>query len=190
MDHPCICNPFCSALDIDTRQELCRHVIVTSQKPKEFTSSHGHEQIEIIAEGIMLMFTLSEDGDQQSVEVVRPGDLVGTHHFARKKDYPECHMLSLTYVKKCIFPVSVIEHLFQENHAFAYTLLQNIADRHVRNSMHWVKMHAMKSDEKVVYIYRLLEGEGVDMTRITQDDLALISGVSRISVARAMKKIY
>jgi len=190
VEKKCKCNPFCNALDSETRQLLCQHVTCTYQKQKQIQSDHWAEQIEIIAEGSLLSFTLLEDGTQKSIEIVQPGDILGTHLFSNNPDFPEYHTLALNDVKKCNFPVHVFENLFQNNRQFAQTLLQNISNHHARNSMHWVKMHSKNGEEKVEYIYELLKSSNVDMNRITQEELALIAGVSRITVARAMKQLF
>jgi CRP-like cAMP-binding protein len=190
MPKNCCGNPFCDSLDPQTRKLLCENVTITYQKAKQSSTEHGQEQIEIIAEGTLLTFTLLEDGAQSSIEIIKCGDILGTHLFAHSSDYPEYHTLALTDIKKCNIPLKVVETLFQENRDFARMLLQNLSQRHTRNSLHWVMMHSKSGDEKVKFIYELLKSSNVEMTNITQEELAFITGVSRITVARAMKNIF
>ncbi|HHY59039.1 MAG TPA: Crp/Fnr family transcriptional regulator [Clostridia bacterium] len=182
-------NPFCRLLDASTREQLCEQATVVNQEPKQIQLNQGAQQLEIIAKGVLVTFTILEDGSQKSIELVREGDILGTHLLSRNIDYPDYYTMALTHVQKCIFPLKVVRRLFDENRQFAQVLLQNISKRHAKNSIFWMTMYAKNSEEKVKYIYELLQNEHVDMTRITQEDLALLAGVSRISVARAMKCI-
>ncbi|HHW07182.1 MAG TPA: Crp/Fnr family transcriptional regulator [Clostridia bacterium] len=182
-------NPFCRSLDAGTREQLCEHATIVSQEPKQVQLNHGAQQLEIVAKGVLVTFTILEDGSQKSIELVREGDILGTHLLSKNIDYPDYYTMALTTVQKCIFPLKVIRQLFDDNKQFAQVLLQNISKRHAKNSIFWMTMYAKSSEEKVRYIYELLQHEQVDMTRITQEDLALLAGVSRISVARAMKII-
>lgn len=186
----CECNPFCSLLDADTRKQLCEHVTVTYQEPKQTQYNQWSQQLEIISEGMLVTFTMLEDGSQQTIELITAGDILGTHLLSKHVNYPDYHTLSLTYIKKCNFPIKIIKTLFDENRQFAKTLLENISRRHAKNSIFWMNMHSKTGEEKVKHIYELLQDSNVDMNRVTQEDLALIAGVSRITVARAMKTIY
>lgn len=186
----CKDNPFCILLDKHIREELCEHAVVTYLEPKQIRYYQENEQLEIISEGILVTFTLAEDGSQNAIELVRKGDILGTHLLSKHIDYPNYHTMALAKVKICNFPVKVIKRLFDSQRQFAQVLLQNISQRHAKNSIFWMNMYSKTSEEKVKYIYELLQEEQADMNRITQEDLALIAGVSRISVARAMKAIY
>ena len=182
-------NPFCRLLDPDTREQLCEHATIIGQEPKQVQLIQRNNQLEIIAKGILITFTILEDGSQKSIELVREGDILGTHLLSKNIEYPNYYTMPLLQVQKCIFPIKFIKTLFDKNRQFAQVLLQNISNRHAQNSIYWMTMYSKSSEERVKYIYDLLQDEDVDMTRITQEDLALIAGVSRISVARAMKVI-
>ncbi|NLL17877.1 MAG: Crp/Fnr family transcriptional regulator [Clostridia bacterium] len=186
----CKCNPFCSLLDTNIRKQLCEHAIITYQEPKQIQFYQGNEQLEIISDGVLVTFTFLEDGSQKAIELVQEGDILGTHLLSRHIDYPNYHTMSLTQVKVCNLPFKVIKTLFDGERQFAQVLLQYISQRHAKNSIFWMTIYSKNSEEKVKYIYELLQGNNVDMNRITQEDLAMIAGVSRISVARAMKIIY
>lgn len=186
----CAGNPFCSSLDPETRELLCTNVTVTYQKPKQIQTNQWNEQLEIIAEGVLLKYTLLEDGSQKSIELVKSGGLLGEHLLFDNIEYPDYHTMALTDVKKCNYPIKVIERLFNENRNFAQILTQNLTKHLASNHKFWVEMHSRSGVEKVEYVYQLLERLDVDMSVITQEDLALIAGVSRVTVVRAMKTIY
>lgn len=186
----CKGNPFCLLLDNQIREQLCEHAVVTYQEPKQIRYYQGNEQLEIIAEGLLVSFAVLENGSQKAIELVQKGDLLGTHLLSKHIDYPYYHTMALTPIKMCSFPVIVIKKLFDRERQFAQILLQSISQRHAKNSIFWLNMYSKNSEDKVKYIYELLQAEKVDLTMITQEDLALLAGVSRISVARALKTIY
>lgn len=190
MKKNCTGNPFCSSLDANTLDLLCRNVTVTYQKPKQIQSNQWNEQLEIIAEGVLLKYTLLEDGSQRSIELVKSGGLLGEHLLFDNIDYPDYHTMALTDVKKCNYPIKVIESLFKENRNFAQVLTQTLTKHLASNHKFWVEIHSRSGVEKVEYVYQLLQSLNVDMSNITQEDLALIAGVSRVTVVRAMKTIF
>lgn len=190
MNISCKGNPFCNSLNTQTRNILCKHVTVTYQTPKQIQSNQWKEQLEIIAEGVLLKYTLLEDGSQKCIELVKEGGLLGEHQLFKNVEYPYYHTMALTTVKKCIYPIEIIEKLFEENKLFAQVLLKSLSEHLANIATHSVKMHSKNGTEKIEYVYELLQDLGVDMTLITQEDLALIAGVSRITVARAMKHIF
>lgn len=190
MNKECSANPFCTSLDSDTRELLCSNVTVTYQKPKQIQSNQWNKQLEIVAEGVLLKYTLLEDGSQKSIELVKPGGLLGQHLLFEDIEYPNYHTMALTEVKKCNYPIKLIKQLFDENKNFSLVLTQTLTKHMANNHTFWIEMHSRNSVEKVEYVYHLLEQSFVDMTLITQEDLALIAGVSRITVVRAMKEMY
>lgn len=190
MDQRCIGNPFCSSLSDETRELLCKNVTVSFQLPKQIQTNQWGNQLEIIAEGVLLKYTLLEDGTQKGIEIIRNGGLLGEHKLFSKLDYPDYHTMALTKVKKCHYPIDIIEKLFNENKDFAKVLTFSLSKHLAANHRFWVEMHSRNGIEKVEYVFRMLEELEVDMNNITQEDLALIAGVSRITVAKAMKQIY
>lgn len=191
MKNQCMNNPFCNSLDSQTRQLICEHAAITFQKLKQMQAvNQGSENFEIIIEGVLLTFTLLEDGTQESIQLVKSGDILGTHLLFEKLQSPVTHTMSLTEVKRCNLPVRFIESLFHENRQFAQALMKNLTLDHASSLSNWVYLRSKNGPEKVAYIYKLLQKLNVDMNFITQEDLALIAGVSRITVARAMKDIY
>jgi CRP-like cAMP-binding protein len=192
MKKSCKGNPFCKNLDEVTRENLCKHVTVSYQMPKQIQSYQADEmirQFEIVSEGVLLKYTLLEDGTQQSIEIVKEGGLLGEHLLFENHDYPDYFTMALSKVRKCNYPIKVIQNLFDENKNFARVLTQSLTKHLSRNHVFWIDLHSLRGEEKVQYVYSYLEKLGCDMKVITQEDIALIAGVSRITVARAMKRI-
>ncbi|KTE92411.1 Crp/Fnr family transcriptional regulator [Desulfitobacterium hafniense] len=191
MNQPCKNNPFCSSMAPTIRELLCSHATTTYQISRQIQAiNQGDKQLEIIVDGVLIAFTILEDGTQKGIELIKKGDILGTHLLFDKLEYSPYHTMALNEIKKCIFPVKYIEGLFHENSLFAQALMQNLSRHLAKNNIFWMSMHSKDGEEKVKYIYKLLQDSNVDMNKIIQEDLALIAGVSRTTVARAMKTIY
>lgn len=185
----CAENPFCCSLDPETRKLLCQHVTVTYQTPKQITNYQSHGNFQIVAKGVLLKYTLLEDGTEKSIEILRSGELLGQHLLFDNLEYPDYSTMALTEVKTCNYPISIIKKLFNENRRFAFALTQSLTKNVTQNQVFWVKLHSLNGAEKVEFLFKLLRDLGVDLKLITQEELALMAGVSRITVARAMKQI-
>lgn len=186
----CPNNPFCDSLDPNTREFLCEHSTLIYQMPKQIqTADQGNKHLEIIVEGVLFTFSLLEDGTQEFIHLIRKGDILGTRLLFDKISCPEYNTMTLTEVQKCSIPIKIAEKLFHENREFAQALMQNLLSM-TSNLTRWVSMRSKNGAEKVRNVYELLQELDIDMNMITQEDLALIAGVSRITVARAMKNIY
>lgn len=185
----CAENPFCCSLDPETRKLLCQHVTVTYLTPKQVTNYQSHGNFQIVAEGVLLKYTLLEDGTEKSIEILRPGELLGEHLLFDNLEYPDYSTLALTEVKICNYPITIIRKLFNQNRQFAFALTQSLTKHVTQNQVFWVKFHSLNGAEKVEFLYRFLRDLDVNLNLITQEDLALMAGVSRITVARAMKNI-
>ena len=202
MKKNCPGNPFCDSLDPETRKILCKHATISFQMPKQIQTEHSDYQLEIIAKGVLVKYTLYEDGSQESIEVLGEGDIVNEHLLLWGNpslkssplmvgpNHTDFQTMALTKVTKCIYPIEVIRTLFDENKPFSQTLLQNLANHLLKLQKNVMKARTLGGIEKIEITYRVLENLDVDMKLITQEDLALIAGVSRNTVVRALKKIH
>lgn len=187
----CAGNPFCRSLRSKLREALCAKSTLTYQKAKQTQMINSvNANFEIIVKGIEFSFTVLEDGSQEGIQLLKSGDILGTHLLFERLPFPVTHLLALTDVTRCNFPIYFIEDFFHDNRDFAEALMKNLTLDHAANLSNWVHMHSKNGSEKVAYVYKKLQKLDVDMNSITQEDLALIAGVSRITVARSMKDIY
>lgn len=202
MKRSCPGNPFCDSLDKDTRALLCKHSTVSYQMPKQIQTEQSEEQLEIVAKGVLLKFTLFEDGSQESIDVLSEGEIISEHlllwgnptlnspHLMGSPNYNDFQTMALTHVTKCIYPIGVVRKLFDENKQFSQALLRNLSQHLLRIQINAMKVRTLGGIEKVEFVYHVLENLGVDMIHITQEELAMITGVSRNTIVRALKKIH
>lgn len=187
----CANNSFCRSLEPKIREALCAKATLTYLKSKQtLMVNPGKDNFEILVKGIEFAFTVLEDGSQEGIQLLKSGDTLGTHLLFERLPFPVTHILTLTNVTRCNFPIQFIEDFFHNNREFAQALMKNLTLDHAANLSNWVHMHSKSGPEKVAHIYKKLQKLDVDMNSITQEDLALIAGVSRITVARSMKDMY
>lgn len=190
MKKQCKGSPFCDSLDAKTRDFLCEHSTLIYQMPKQIQSAdQKNNDLEIIVEGVLFTFSLLENGTQEFIHLIRKGDVLGTRLLFDKISCTVYNTMTLTEVQKCSIPIKVVEKLFNENRQFSQALMENLLSM-TNNLTRWVSMRSKNGVEKVKNVYELLKELDIDMNTITQEDLALIAGVSRITVARSMKDIY
>lgn len=190
MKKQCKGSTFCDSLDPETQNFLCEHSTLIYQMPKQIQSSdQRNNDLEIIADGVLFTFSLLEDGTQEFIHLIRKGDVLGTRLLFDKINCTDYNTMTLTKVQKCSIPIKVVEKLFSENRVFAQALMENLLSM-TNNLTRWVSMRSKNGLDKVKEVYELLKELDIDMTTITQEDLALIAGVSRITVARSIKDIY
>lgn len=188
----CDCkNSFCNALDDNIRCYLCEHSVKISQPARSLDrAAERTDQLEIVESGLLMSGLPSEDGVMQLTCLIYPGCLVGTRYVIdASADLPKMEIKALVQTTKCIIPIKIARELFVSNPQFRELIIK----KHIELSetmINYVWLAYKKGPDKVRYVWDLLTQYGVtDFNQITYDDLATISGVSRITVARAMKEI-
>jgi CRP-like cAMP-binding protein len=201
MKKSCPNSPFCNLLDPPTRDLLCSHATLSYLSPKQIQTNRSEDQLEIIAKGALLKYTLFEDGSEESIDVLSEGDIIGEHlllwgnnsikspHLVGGPHYSEFQIMALTEVVICNYPIDLIQTLFDENREFSKAILQTISQHLLRLQINAMKVRTLNGTEKVEFTYKVLKNLGIDMSLITQEELALIIGVSRNTIARALKAI-
>lgn len=197
----CPGGPFCNLLDPETREYLCKHATISYLMPKQIQTKQSYDQLEVIAKGALLKYTLFEDGSEESLDVLSEGEIINEHlllwghsslkspHLLGNSPNMEFQTMALTKVTICNYPIGVIQTLFDENREFSKALLQSISQHLLRLQINAMKVRTLTGIEKVQFVYKVLKNLDVDMELITQEDLALIIGVSRNTIVRALKTI-
>lgn len=185
-------NRFCNILDVKTKKLLCDYsTIVTQQKNQTETSFYLENYVEILLEGFCIVQTYSEDGKKLFNFIMIPGDVIGAYSdFESFENSQVCEIVALTNVKKCIIPRKIYNRLFKNNISFSNAIAHNLMDVFSRYTK-WTFLHSLTAEKRVEYVYTELKKLGIkDLNSITQKDIAFIAGVSRVTVIRAMKKIF
>ena len=184
-------NKFCKTLDETTKKQLCNYSVIVTQKRKQVEPFHIYkDSIEIILEGFCIVQTYSADGKRLFNTIMVPGDIIGSYlNFDAFENSPIYDIVALTDVKKCIIPKKVYDKLFHNNVSFANAIAFNLTEMLVRLTR-WTFLHSLTGSERITYVCNELKKLGLaDLNNLTQEDIAFIAGVSRVTVIRAMKKI-
>jgi CRP-like cAMP-binding protein len=201
MKKGCPNSPFCNLLDPSTKEMLCRSATISYLSPKQVQTHQSEDQLEVIAKGALLKYTQFEDGSQESIDVLSEGDVIGEHllllgnpafqspHLMEGPNYSDFQTMALTDVTLCTYPIDIIRTLFDENREFSKAIIQTISQHVLRLQINAMKVRTLNGTEKVEFVYKVLKNLGVNMSLITQEELALIVGVSRNTIVRALKII-
>lgn len=184
-------NKFCLMLDESTRKYLCDYSAIVKQPRKQVEPYMVYKDcIEIILEGYCVVVTYSAEGKRLFNNIMIPGDIIGSYlNFDAFKKAPIYDIIAITNVKKCVIPRKIFNMLFKNNVSFADATAYNLMDMLVRLSR-WTLLHSLSGNERVEYVCNELKQMGLcDLNSITQEDIAFIAGVSRITVVRNMKGI-
>lgn len=200
MKKHCKISPFCDLLDCETRKLICRHATVSFRMPKQIQTLQSEDQLEIVTEGVLLKYTLFEDGSQESFDIISEGEFINKHlllgdkplktpHLIESQNNFEFRTMPLTKVTICNLPIDLVRTLFIENHQFSKAILQTISQHLLRFQINALKIRTLNCNERVEFAYKVLKNLKVDIKSLTQEELALIVGVSRNTIVRALKKI-
>lgn len=184
-------NKFCKTIDDETKKKLCSYSIIVTQKRKQVEPFHiFKDSIEIVLEGFCIVQTYSADGKRLFNNIMIPGDIIGSYlNFDAFENSPIYDIVALTDVKKCIIPRKIYNELFKNNVSFANAIANNLTEMLVRLTR-WTFLHSLTGSERIIYVCNELKKLGLtDLNNLTQEDIAFIAGVSRITVIRAMKNI-
>lgn len=188
------CNSFCNGLEPETRQLLCSNRVVIKQKFKQVVLNNQNDaQVGIMIEGMLLVYNLFEDGTEIPVILEQSGDVIAIPQLFREAGYngnEDYCIFALSDVKICTFPANFIKSLILKDSVFALKLLENLSKQFMRNNSFWLNMHSKSAEEKVIYVLNLLKDSGINVNSLTQEEIALISGVNRVTVTRTMHKYY
>lgn len=190
IEEQCQKNSFCLRLDPATRERLCKACLSLHFKPKQemkFDNSAG--QVAIINKGLVISVFLTEEGHKKSLELLKPGSLLGTDNLYLHNRVHYEYLQALTPATIGLFPRIVFESIFQQSPDFAKAVLQGTTTRLHDVLKHQLHMQAAASEEKVRYILGLLHEENIDPSFLTHEDIALLTDLNRVTVTRALKNI-
>ena len=190
MDKICINNNFCCKLSEATQNRLCKACVKINVKPKqEVVFEATADQVAIIHNGVLISFQKIEDGETKSLELIKTGDLIGADNLFNQGPKQTKNLLSLTETTLCLFSIEVFETFYQQSTDFSQRVVQSLSTRFRKSLDTLLLLQTFTSEDRVRYVLDLLEGEGIDLTYITHQDIALISNLNRVTVTKAIKII-
>ena len=189
MNKECCChNPFCLGLSDEVREKLCSIAHkVTYKKFNEQLIFFNFERILIIEEGAAL---LSRGGHvserQQGTDILEPGNLVGVVQ-AFHPDYEAAiNLLPLTPLTGCLINLHEIENLITIYPELAVAMLTEFSERFGRIASKLAIHSYGSAQERLDFTLSRVEELGLNNT-VTQEQLARLSGLSRVTVNKLMQ---
>lgn len=190
-DHECYYeNPFCSSLDRVTSHKLCKKCIhFTLNAKQELVFNDPSHKYAIIRSGLIISIFLTEEGKQKSMEIFEPGSFLRMNDLYSQESEEYLYLVALTPAELCLFSNTLFNELFKENQGFANVVLEATNFRLKSNIRYLLHMKSGSSEDRVNYILDLLQGAGIDNALLTHENIALLTGLNRVTVTRALKNI-
>lgn len=191
----CQTNRFCRSLDEITRAQLCEHCTLRPFKKGQLIYRSDIEPyVTLIVDGFMT--TQQDFGDGSLEEDDCPAFFINTNGlilggeglFNDKpiKRYGYIHYSCLSDGSITRFDRAIIRDLFENNVAFARALYQNIVTAAGEACEFAAVLRASSVDASIEYLLGYATRKGL---KLTHQQMADITGHSRVSVTKALSRI-
>lgn len=191
----CQSNRFCRSLDAETREQLCRHCTIRPFKKGQIVYRSDLEQyVALIVDGVMTtqhdfgVDSLEED-DCPAFFINTNGLILGGDSLFNDepiKRYEYIHYIWLSDGVFARFDRAVVRDLFERNVGFARALYQNIVTAAGEACEFAAVLRAPSVDASIQYLLGYAARKGF---KLTQQQMAGITGHSRVSVTKALARI-
>lgn len=191
----CTQNNFCRSLDDDLRSDLCAHCTKRFYAKGQLVyRSDIASRITLVADGVLTTQstfyegTLGED-DCPSFFILTNGLLIGVDFLFREtaiKRYEYIHYICLQDTTLAMFDRAYIRDLFESDIRFARAMYENIVVAAGEACEFAAVLRAPDVYQSVSYLLNYATRKNF---QITQQQMADITGHSRVSVTRAIARI-
>ena len=184
-------NRFCKSLSDDSRDRLFdNHVWMNFQKKREQMFFLENKQILIIEYGVVGCFRSNGQNRTQCIDILGPGDLLGCVNLFRGKGREMVEIYPLTDCGGCLISVKDMEKFIIENEDICRSMVAQLSDRYSRLADNLVSRATGDSLMRLEYTLNILREKGVPLEGVSHEVLAMLSGLSRVTVTRTMHTIY
>lgn len=186
-NNQCCSNPFCLGLPDDVRKILCANAYsVAYKKQNEQVIFFNFKHVLIMEKGYAITSRGHLSERQQGTDILEPGNLVGVVQAFHPDYEASISLLPLTHVEGCLVKLPKVEQLAKTHPEFAVAILTEFSERFGR-VVSKLAIHSYGSArERMNFVLERVEELGLS-NLITQDQLARLSGLSRVTVNRLMK---
>lgn len=188
-------NRFCRSLDEATRCELCKHCTLRPFKKGQVVYRADIEPyITVVVEGVMTTQQNFDseslaDGDCPAFFINTSGLVLGVEGLFNEKPierYGYIHYEWLSDGVTARFDRAFVRSMFEANASFARALYQNIVTAAGEACEFAAVLRASSVDASIEYLLWYAARKGM---RLTQQQMADITGHSRVSVTKALSRI-
>lgn len=183
--HTCT-NEFCSHLPADLRERLCSTAHkVRYKKRNEQVMFFDFRHALIIESGYILVSRGHLSEREQGTDILEPGSIVGVVQLFHPNYDATINLLPLTPVVGCLVSLKTLEDLIEKNPTCAVLVLQEFSQRFGRVTSK-LAIHSYGSAyERLEFSLGRVRELGLE-NDVTQEDLACLAGLSRVTVTRLM----
>lgn len=181
-------NSFCASLSESSREKIFKkkywHVYTKKNQQLFYLENR---QVLIIETGVLIPFRTDEIVKHQSIDVLGPGDLLGIVNLFKRDDRDCFSVLPLTSCTGCLIPTAAMEQLAMENPDISRAIIAEYSLRYSRLVDNLTNKTLSGSKERLAHALHLLEEKGI--SHASHEDLALLSGLNRVTVTRTIHQL-
>ena len=127
------------------------------------------------------------EGKRQGIDILKPGDLLGIVQLFNSDYKNSISILPLSSVSGCMIPVNTVEKLILENSDISTAILAHYSQRFSRVLDHLTINSMGTSKDKLDFA--LGTANESDIKQLTHEELAILSGLNRVTVTRTIREI-
>lgn len=177
-------NPFCSSLPEECRIKLCRAAHrVRYKKRNEQVCFFDFKRLFVIESGYALTSRSDIEDHQQGTDILEPGNLVGVVQLFNKEYIATINLLPVVPVTGCFVGIETIEQLVNEYPDFAIAIIKECTKRYGRIASKLGIHFYGTAKERLAFSFNRAKELGLE-NEITHEDLACLSGLSRVTVTK------
>lgn len=182
-------NVFCCSLSSSSRNKLRAASKRISFSPRIETPFDFEDQrIIILEQGALIGYRSDINLRLQSVDLLQPGDLLGIANLFSKNEREAFSIKVLTSSIGCCIPIHMMEQLILENTDIARAVICQYSSRYSRVVDSFINKTNASSEERVLYAMEMMKK--LHVQKITHENLALLSGLNRVTVTRAFRSLH
>lgn len=179
-------NCFCSGLSPEARRLICEnaHRIHYKQRNEQVMFLDSRHVL-IMESGYALISRGFMTDKQQGTDILEPGSVVGIVQLFQPDYTATLNFLPLTPVSGCMVRLSLMEKLAAENAEIATALLKEFSARYGR-VVSKLAIHSYgTANQRLQFSIARVRELGLEK-EITHEDLACLSGLSRVTVTKLL----
>lgn len=179
-------NGFCQSLPVDLRLQLCENAHrIRYKKRNEQVTFFDFRYVFILESGYILTSRGYLSDRQQGTDILEPGDIVGVVQLFHPDYDATINLLPLTPVTGCLVRLSVLENLIRTNPDCAVLVLKEFSKRFGRVTSKLAIHSYGSARERLDFSLNRVRELGLE-NEVTQEDLACLAGLSRVTVTRLL----
>lgn len=190
-------NPFCATLSDEARSRFCEHSRKLELARNEKVSvSSVKGQVAILRHGVLVNRVLGEGDKGVMSFIASSGSLLNlarvSLRYKERSGYTgeDDLALALTPCEFCLIPISLVRDLISENVQFAREMFDRVSARYL-DTLEQLSLHASAPvEQRMRSLLESLEEAGLDVSRLTHEQIAWALGVNRVTVTKLMRSVW